>query len=147
VDKYYCKKILQSYTKKGIGSFKFYKKKEAKMMTLDLELEEALIQTLSFLSSEHRVIYSLEEREYMLQMFLDLNLPDGQKKFLALSLFMRGQMLMICSPLNVYFFRLEHPNEPLTFSGLVHQWVEDHSPDKKASPAKRYRQRDLVPPN
>ena len=106
------------------------------MMTLDLELEEALIQTLFYLKSEHQVIYKKEEGEQMLRQLLSLSNPKGQEDFLKLNLFMRGQFLLICSADNIHYFYIHHFG-PLTLAGLACYWSESLA-------ASRYRNKKLV---
>lgn len=109
----------------------------------DDKLEQALTETLSFLREEENVSYTLDEGRQMLGRFLELSGPEGRQKFLAITLLMKGQMLLVCSEKNQYYFNKEHPDRPITLTGLSHQWTEH--PDQEHCAAKKYRQKELVP--
>jgi len=112
------------------------------MNPFDDELNAALVQVLAYLKTNEGVEYSMDQGKKMLSLILSLKGSEGRRCFLGLPDFMRGQILMAHSDDNRHFFQVEHPDEPVTFDGLMHQWTEHPSPATCA--ARKYREHDLV---
>ncbi len=69
--------------------------------------------------------------------------PPGRERFLAVTPFIKGQVLMACSAENKWFFQEQNPGRTLTLTGLLDHWCL--KPDPAHSAAARYRNHDLNP--